>query len=187
MAVGPERDRFGPQRLKTLNISRSESASGDPNYELFPQGPIIPVPPSTPPYRPVGACGNNRTVFPGRQVKRKPPNQEVRRPLFPLFRRWLCSAAMLKQYQAVLGSTKTRVRKPVPVIPTLSRSFVAATFQLVLVWSPASTVLPPNPSACLRVDVWDKPWDKYANCFETASPQFRFCPGDKNGKALRFS
>lgn len=33
--------------------------SGDPNCELFPQGPIIPVPPSTPPYRPVGACGNN--------------------------------------------------------------------------------------------------------------------------------
>ena len=33
--------------------------SVDPNCELFPQGPIIPVPPSTPLYRPVGACGNN--------------------------------------------------------------------------------------------------------------------------------
>ena len=31
--------------------------SGDPNCELFPQGPTIPVPPSTPPYRPAGVCG----------------------------------------------------------------------------------------------------------------------------------
>lgn len=94
--------------------------SGDPNCELFPQGPIIPVPPSTPPCRPVGAYGNNCAVFPGRDAKRKPPNQRVRRPLFPLFRWWLCPAAMPKQYQAVLGSTKTRVQKPVPAIPTQS-------------------------------------------------------------------
>ena len=31
--------------------------SVDPNCELFPQGPTIPVPPSTPPYRPVGTDG----------------------------------------------------------------------------------------------------------------------------------
>ena len=31
--------------------------SGDPNCELFPQGPIIPVPPSSSPYRPAGVCG----------------------------------------------------------------------------------------------------------------------------------
>ena len=36
--------------------------SGDPNCELFPQGPIIPVPPCTPPYRPVRTCGNNWAV-----------------------------------------------------------------------------------------------------------------------------
>ena len=41
------------------------------------------------------------------------------------------------------------------------------------------STLPPNPSACPRVGVWDKPWDKFANYFETASSQFRFCPGDK--------
>ena len=61
-------------------------------------------------------------------------------------------------------------------IPTLSRSFVAAPFQLGLVWLSALSTLPPNPSACPRVGVWDKPWDKFANHFETASPQFRFCP-----------
>lgn len=94
--------------------------SGDRNCELFPQGLIIPVPPSTPLYRPVGTEGNNWFVFPGRDAKRKPPNQRVRRPLFPLFRWWLCPAAMPKQYQAVLGSTKTRVQKPVPAIPTRS-------------------------------------------------------------------
>lgn len=47
------------------------------------------------------------------------------------------------------------------------------------------STLPPNPSACPRVGVWDKPWDKFANYFEPASPQFHFCPGDKSGKALR--
>ena len=92
--------------------------SGDPNCELFPQGPTIPVPPSSSPYRPVGACGNNWTVSSGGHAKREPPNLGVRRPLFPLFSWWPCHAAMLKQYQAVLIGTKTRVQKPVPAIPT---------------------------------------------------------------------
>lgn len=65
--------------------------------------------------------------------------------------------------------------------PTLSRSFVAAPFQLGLVWLSVLSTLPPNPSACPRVSVWDKPWDKFTNYFETASPQFHFCPGDKTG------
>ena len=75
--------------------------------------------------------------------------------------------------------------KPRGTTPTLSSSFVAAPFQLGLVWLSVLSTLPPNPSACLRVGVWDKPWDKFANYFETASSQFHFCPGDKNGKALR--
>ena len=54
--------------------------------------------------------------------------------------------------------------------PTLSRSFVAVPFQLGLVWLSVLSTLPPNPSACPRVGVWDKPWDKFANYFETASP-----------------
>lgn len=91
--------------------------SGDPNCELFPQGPITPVPPSTPPYRPVGICGNNWAVSPDTHAKRKPTNQRILRPLFPLFRWWLCSMATPKQHQAVLGSTKTRVQKPVSAIP----------------------------------------------------------------------
>ena len=92
--------------------------SGDPNCELFPQGPIIPVLPNTPPYRPVGICGNNWAVSSGGHAKRKPPNQRVRRPLFLLFRWWLCPESMPKQHQTVLGSTKTRAQKPVPAIPT---------------------------------------------------------------------
>ena len=106
-----------PRSFNSVSAARNRP-SGDPNCELFPQGPIIPVPPSAPPCRPVGAYGNNCDVFPGRNAKRKPPNQRVRRPLFPLFRWWLCPAVMPKQYQAVLGSTKTRVQKPVPAIPT---------------------------------------------------------------------
>ena len=109
---------LNPPRSFNLVSAARNRLSADPNCELFPQGTIIPVPPSTPPYRPVGAYGNNLVVFPGRDAKRKPPNQRVRRPLFPLFRWWLCPAAMPKQHQAVLGSTKTRVQKPVPAIPT---------------------------------------------------------------------
>lgn len=71
------------------------------------------------------------------------------------------------------------------VTPTLSCSFVVAPFRLGLVWLSVLSTLPPNPSACPRVGVWDKPWDKFANYFEIASSQFRFCPGDKNDKALR--
>ena len=108
------------------------------------------------------------------RMKRKPPNQRVRRLIFPLFRWWLCSMETPKQHQAVLGGTKTRAQKPVTVIPTLSRSYAEVPFQLTSVWSSASTVLPPNPTACLRIGVWGKPWDKYSNYFETASPQFRF-------------
>lgn len=92
--------------------------SVDPNCELSPQGPIFPVPPSSSPYRPVGICGNNWAVSPYRDAKRKPPNQRVRRLSFPLFRWWPCPAAMPKQHQSVLDGIKTRVQKPVPVIPT---------------------------------------------------------------------
>ena len=126
--------------MKGLNPARSfnlvsparNRPSMDPNYELFPQGPIFPVPPSTPPHRPVGTDGNNRDVFQGRHAKRKPPNQRVRRPLFPSFRRWLCSIAMPKQHQAVLGGTKTRVQKPVPATPTRWLQFYCPDIPVVL-------------------------------------------------------
>lgn len=97
---------------------------GDPNCELFPQGTIIPVPPSTPPWRQVGICGNNWAVSPGNHAKRKPSNQRVRGLLFPLFRWWLCSAATPKQHQSVLSGTKTRIQKPVSAIPTRYRNLI---------------------------------------------------------------
>ena len=50
-----------------------------------------------------------------------------------------------------------------PATPTLSRSFVVAPFRLGLVWLSVLSTLPPNPSACPRASVWDKPWDKFAN------------------------
>lgn len=111
---------YNPPRSFNLVSAARNRPPGDPNRGLFPQGTIIPAPPSTPPCRPVGAYGNNRTVFPGGNAKRKPPNQRVRRLLLPLFRWCLCSMAMSKQHQVVLGNTKTRVQKPVPVTPTQS-------------------------------------------------------------------
>ena len=116
-ANGIEEGLNPPRSFNSVSAARNR-LSGDPNCELFPQGTIIPVPPSTPLCRPVGAYGNNCDVFPGRNAKRKPPNQRVRRPLFPLFRWWLCPGTMPKRHQTVLGGTKTRVRKPVLVIPT---------------------------------------------------------------------
>lgn len=84
--------------------------SVDPNCELFPQGPIIPVPPSTPPYRPVGICGNNWAVSPYRDAKRKPPNQRVRRLLFPLFPLdGFSSAVPSFQLRPVFGAVSNRV------------------------------------------------------------------------------
>lgn len=115
---------------RTLEISLR-----GPNCGLFPQGPIIPVPTSSSPYRPVGICGNNWAVSPGGHAKRKPSNQRVRRPLFPLFRWRLCSMAMPKQHQAVLGSTKTRVQKPVSVVPTRWLKTASSLSQFVPVYS----------------------------------------------------
>lgn len=47
-----------PRSFNSVSAVRNRP-SGDTNCELFPQGTIIPVPPSIPPYRPVGVCGNN--------------------------------------------------------------------------------------------------------------------------------
>ena len=66
------------------------------------------------------------------------------------------------------------------LIPTLSRSFAVAPFQSIPLGSSVLTVLPSNPAERLRVSVWDKS----ANYFETACPQFRFCPEDKNELVL---
>ena len=87
---------------------------------------------------------------------------------------------MLKQYQAVLGSTKMRDQKPVPVIPTLSHAFAVTPIQLILGWSSVLAILPPNPAVCLRVGVWGKTWDNAENFSAIEGPQFHFYPGDKN-------
>ena len=50
---------LNPPRSFNLVSPARNQPSGDPNCELFSQGPIIPVSPSTPPYRLVGAYGNN--------------------------------------------------------------------------------------------------------------------------------
>lgn len=84
---------LNPPRSFNLVSAARNRPSGNPNCELFPQGPIIPVPPSTPPYRPVGALGNNLVVFPGKNVKRKPSNQGSSRaviPAIPIRWFWFC-------------------------------------------------------------------------------------------------
>ena len=90
---------------------------------------------------------------------------------------WACkdthtAAARIRLKPCPLSDTILYYRTS--VLFTLSCSFVAAPFQLGLVWLSVLSTLPPNPSACLRVGVWDKPWDKFANYFETASSQFHF-------------
>lgn len=58
--------------------------SVDPNCELFPQGPIFPVPPSTPLYCPVGICGNNCAVSPYRDAKKKASEPEGSEAVIPV-------------------------------------------------------------------------------------------------------
>lgn len=78
--------------------------------------------------------------------------------------------------------------KPYDNVLNYSHSFTLVCRGAILIGSSLVVVLstlPPNPSACPRVSVWDKPWDKFANYFETASPQLHFCPRNKNGLVLR--
>lgn len=78
--------------------------------------------------------------------------------------------------------------KPYDNVLNYSHSFTLVCCGAILIGPSLVVVLstlPPNPSACPRISVWDRPWDKFANYFETASPQFHFCPGDKNGLVLR--
>ena len=77
---------LNPPRSFNLVSAARNRPSGDPNCELFPQVTIIPVPPSTPPYRPVGAYGNNRAVFPGRNAKKasEPEGPEAVVPVISL-------------------------------------------------------------------------------------------------------
>ena len=114
-----EKGLIPPRSFNSVSTVRNRP-SGDPNCELFPQGPIIPVPPSTPPYRPVGACGNNRAVSPGKHAKRKPPNQKVRRPLFPLFRWRLCHDSRTKRNSTAQCGTQKSRSKPYRSTPTQS-------------------------------------------------------------------
>ena len=117
-------------------------------------------------------------------AKKRPPSQHGSGGQIIVFthrRRWrLCHDSRTKRNSAAQCDTQKSRSKPCWLTPTLSRSFAVVSFHLALVWSSASTVLPPNPSSCPRVGIWDKSWDKFANYFETANPQFRFCPGDKN-------
>lgn len=71
-----------PRSFNSVSTVRNRP-SGDPNCELFPQGLIIPVPPSTPLYRPVGIDGNNWVVFPGRDTKKKALEPEGSRAVIP--------------------------------------------------------------------------------------------------------
>ena len=122
-------------------------------------------------------------------AKKEPPSQRGNGGSIIEFthrrRWWLCRDSRTKRNSAAQCGTQNRRSEPYRPTPTLSCSFVAAPFQLGQVWLSVLSTLPPNPSACPRVGVWDRPWDKFANYFETASSQFHFCPGDKNGKALR--
>ena len=147
---------------------------GDPNCESSPQSPIIPVLPSTPPYRQVGICGNNWAVSPDKHAKRKPTNQRVLRPL--LFRWWLCSIATPKQHQAVLGSTKMRVQKPVPAIPTLWLWFCRPVIPVAPSFRPVSSRVPPSSAMSCFVGFGDKSWDSSKTHLKPRALSLHFCP-----------
>lgn len=113
-----------------------------------------------------------------KKVKKKPPFQHGNGGSIIGFTHqchwWLCRDSRTKRNSGAQYGTQKSRSKPYRLTPTLSRSFVAAPFQLGLVWLSVLSTKRPNPSACPRVGVWDKPWGKFANYFETASPQFHF-------------
>ena len=107
---------------------------------------------------------------------------DVRISNLPPWLSLLCMAIYIKEEPAM----QIRVLKTLDI--SYSHSFTLVCRGAILIGSSLVVVLstlPSNPSAYPRVSVWDRPWDKFANYFETASPQFHFCPGDKNGLVLR--
>ena len=122
-------------------------------------------------------------------AKKKPPSQHGNGGQIIAFthrhRCQLCRNSRTKRNSAAQHGTQKCSSKPYRPTPTLSRSFVVVSFQSTPVGLSVLAGMLPNPAVCLRVGVWDKTWDKSANYFETTSPQFHFCPEDKNGKALR--
>ena len=126
-----------------------------------------------------------------KKAKKKPPSQHWNGGSIIVFthrRRWrLCHDSRTKRNSTAQCGTQKCRSEPYQPTPTLSRPFAVVSFQSTPVGLLGLTVLPPNPAACLRVGVWDKSWDKFANHFETASPQFHFCPGDKNEQITKLN
>ena len=90
--------------------------------------------------------------------------------------------------ETVSGGTRQHQSASSEASSRYSHSFTLVCHQAIPVNSSLVVGLgrpPSNPAACLRVGSWDKPWDKFADHFETASPQFHFCPGDKNERCSR--
>ena len=90
---------------------------------------------------------------------KKPPNQRVRRPIF-LRSLWrLCPVSMPKQHQAILGGTKTRIRKTAPPFPLDGFGSSVPSLQLHPVSGAASSRVPPGDAMSRFVGFGDKSWD----------------------------
>lgn len=104
--------------------------SGDPNCELFSQGPIIPVPPSSSPYRPVGVCG---IIMPFPQVGMQKESLRTKRFEGSYSRYFAGDSALwrrrnsIRRYSAAL---KRKFESQFPLLPLGGYSFAVSSLQL---------------------------------------------------------
>ena len=71
--------------------------------------------------------------------------------------------AMLKQYQAVLGGTKTRVQSQFPLFPLDGFGSAVPSFQLHPVFGGVSKRVPPGNAMSCFVGFGDKSWNNFKN------------------------
>ena len=79
-----------------------------------------------------------------------------------------------KQHQALLGGTKARVQKPVPLFPLDGIGSDVLSFQLRPVLAAVSSRVPPGNAMSRFVDFGDKSWDNSKNFFQTQGFEFLF-------------
>ena len=146
--------------------------SGDPNCELFSQGPIIPVPPSSSPYRPVGVCG---IIMPFPQVGMQKESLRTKRFEGSYSRYFAGDSALwrrrnsIRRYSAAL---KREFESQFPLLPLDGVGSAVPSLQLHPVVGAVSSRVPSCNATSRFVGLGDKSWDNSKNFFETQGVEF---------------
>lgn len=170
-----------PRSFNLVSPARNRS-SGDPNCELFPQDPIMPVPPGTPLCRSVGICGNKRA---GSQVdvQNKSPRTRGFEGFYSHyfaggFAQRRCQNST-RRYSAVL---KREFRSQFPLFPLDGFGSVVPSFQLHPVFGIDTERVPPNDAMSRFVGFGEKIGTTSETFFKLRALSFCFCPKGASGR-----